>query len=180
MTEEGQSRVRFLNRELLDNGLAPGSCDAVTALGVIGYLPDDDALFEEAERLLRPSGTFIVSCRNRLFNMVSMSDYTLREIERGGAKELVEEIRELFQQISEQDTFNFVKSLAGVSSQMLLDLGQSSPSIEIDSEPTFTTSIEARQHTPKELLKTARDFRSFGGGPRSSFRVKKRGKSCVP
>lgn len=159
MTEEEQSRVRFLNKDLLDNGLEPCSCDAVTSLGVIGYLPNDDVLFEEAERLLRPGGTFIVSCRNRLFNMVSMTDYTLREIEGGGAKELVKEIRELFQQISEQDTRNFVKSLADVSSQLVSDFGRSSTEQQIDSKPTFTTSIDARQHTPKGLLATARNHR---------------------
>lgn len=157
MTEEVRSRVQFLNRDLLDNGLAPGSCDAVTSLGVIGYLPNDNVLFEEANRLLRSDGTFIVSCRNRLFNMVSMSDYTLREIERGDAKELVEEIRELFQQISKQDTLNFVKSLASVSSQLLSDDGQSSAEQTLEINPMFTTSIEARQHTPKGLLETARN-----------------------
>jgi 2-polyprenyl-3-methyl-5-hydroxy-6-metoxy-1,4-benzoquinol methylase len=155
MSAEVQSRVRLVNRDLLDNGLPSGSFDAVSSLGVIGYLPNDDAMFEEVARLLRPGGTFIVSCRNRLFNMVSLSDYTLKEIEQGGAKGLIEEIRELFQQISAEDTLNFVKSLAAASNQLLLDEWQSSAVGNLESEPTFTSSVEARQHTPKGLLDTA-------------------------
>ena len=41
-------------------------------MGLIEYLPDDDGLFAEAARLLRPGGRFAVSCRNRLYNLLSV------------------------------------------------------------------------------------------------------------
>jgi SAM-dependent methyltransferase len=155
---EVRSRVRFLNKDLRNNGLESGSWDAVTALGVIGYLPNDDVLFAEAARLLRPDGVFILSCRNRLFNMVSISEYTLREIEQGSAKQLVEEIQELFQQAPEGDVLNFLRSLASVSNQLVSELAQESLQKEDPAPPTFTTSIEARQHTPKQVLDTAKSL----------------------
>src|ERR671932_754127 len=49
-----------------ESGLPDGDFSAVTALGLIEYLEDDDALFAEARRLLREGGRFAVSCRNRL------------------------------------------------------------------------------------------------------------------
>ena len=46
----------------------------MTAMGLIEYLPDDDGLFAEAARLLRPGGRFAVSCRNRLYNLQSANE----------------------------------------------------------------------------------------------------------
>jgi len=155
LSEVVKSRVRFVKGNLLENGLEGRTFDVVTAFGVIGYLPRDDALFKEAARLLRPGGMFIVSCRNRLFNMVSISDYTVREIEHGTAQELVAEIRELFQQIPKQDAMNFVTSLAAISSALVSEGGTTSRRQKRNPKPPFTSSIEARQHTPKQLLTVA-------------------------
>ncbi len=69
-----------------ESGLPAGEFDAVTAMGLIEYLPDDDGLFAEAARLLRPGGRFAVSCRNRLYNLLSANDYTAQELERGGRR----------------------------------------------------------------------------------------------
>lgn len=155
LAKEVQSRVRFINRDLLDNGLDDSSCDSVISLGVIGYLPDDDVLFKEAARLLRPGGIFILSCRNRLFNMVSLSDYTLREIDQGSAKELVQEIRELFQRIPNGDALRFVTNLASIAENLMSELAQDPVEQPLPATASFTTSIEARQHTPKQILETA-------------------------
>ena len=155
LPESVQSRLHFVKRDLLHNGLDDASSDGVTALGVIGYLPDDEALFVEAARLLRVGGHFIVSCRNRLFNMVSLSDYTLREIEQGGATELVKEIRELFRRVPDLDTVKFLQALATVSDELISHVTQGSRKVPRPPEPVFTTSVEARQHTPKGILQIA-------------------------
>ena len=52
-----------------------------SAPGMIEYLPNDDGLFGEAARLLRPGGRFAVSCRNRLYNLQSVNEYTAKEPE---------------------------------------------------------------------------------------------------
>jgi 2-polyprenyl-3-methyl-5-hydroxy-6-metoxy-1,4-benzoquinol methylase len=155
MPETVQSRVRFVQDNLLENRFESCAFDAVTALGVIGYLASDEILFKEAARLLRPNGIFVVSCRNRLFNMISISDYTAREIEQGTAQELITEIRELFQQIPEQDAMNFLTSLASIANAFLSDTASRPKDEKVKPEVKFTTSVEARQHTPKGLLASA-------------------------
>ena len=76
-----------------ESGLPAGQFDAVTAMGLIEYLPDDDGLFAEAARLLRPGGRFAVSCRNRLYNLLSVNDYTAQELDEE-APRLLEELRD--------------------------------------------------------------------------------------
>ena len=68
-----RARVEFRVADVLaldDDGEGP--LDAVTALGLVEYLDDDAKFFAWAARRLRPGGVFVVSCRNRLFNMASL------------------------------------------------------------------------------------------------------------
>lgn len=152
-----RERVSFVHRNLLDNGLPDGGFDVVTSMGVIGYLPDDDGMFEEVRRLLAPGGIFVVSARNRLFNMLSVSDYTLREIERGGAPQLIAEIRELMQPVSAEASARFVQDLAAVSAALSASVpaATSAEAQPAPAEPAIPSTVEARQHTPKSFAATA-------------------------
>ena len=87
-----RERVSFKVADILGNGLATASADAVTAIGVLEYLEEDAAFFAEAARLLRVGGALVVSCRNRLFNMVSGNEYTLKEVEAGAVPTLLAEL----------------------------------------------------------------------------------------
>lgn len=49
--------------------------DAVTALGLIEYLPEDSKFIKEVYRVLKPGGTAIVSFRNELFSKWSGRDF---------------------------------------------------------------------------------------------------------
>ena len=80
----GELAIEWHTAAYDESGLPAGEFDAVTAMGLIEYLPDDDGLFAEAARLLRPGGRFAVSCRNRLYNLLSANDYTARGARRGG------------------------------------------------------------------------------------------------
>jgi hypothetical protein len=113
-------------------------------------------LFQEALRLLQPHGLFIVSCRNRLFNIVSISENTFEELKNGTASKLVMELQELFQEIPRQDARNFLISLARNSRELLS--GNPARPKRSHRKIRFTTFIEARQHTPKELVSLAKTF----------------------
>lgn len=152
---EARGRVSFVHRNLLDNGLPAGAFDIVTSMGVIGYLPDDDRMFEEARRLLAPGGVFVVSARNRLFNMLSLSDYTLREIESGGARELIAEIRELMQPLPADAATRFLQDLAGAAGALAASLPAATDAPPAPVEPAIPSTVEARQHTPRSFAATA-------------------------
>ena len=89
----GELAIEWHTAAYDESGLPAGQFDAVTAMGLIEYLPDDDGLFAEAARLLRPGGRFAVSCRNRLYNLLSVNDYTAQELDEE-APRLLEELRD--------------------------------------------------------------------------------------
>tara|TARA_B100000945_G_scaffold319818_2_gene328038 strand:- start:361 stop:1305 length:945 start_codon:yes stop_codon:yes gene_type:complete len=155
INREARDRLHFRRCDILKSGLPGSSYDVITALGLIGYLDNDYDLLIEAYRLLRPGGIFVVSCRNRLFNMVSISDHTLREIEQGTAGLLVKEIQSLYQQVSDTNVINFVSLLSEAVKTINIDPDVQSSNRQIYNKKKATMNIDARQHTPDQLMKNA-------------------------
>ncbi len=155
LTETIQARIKFVLGELENNGLPDGAFDAVTSMGVIGYLDDDAPFFRTANRLLTPDGRLIVSSRNRLFNMNSLSFRTLNEIDAGGAPGLIAEMADYCQPVSATATQDLISRLQTLPTTLagLETIGreQSARAPVEAGEP----EIEARQHTPKELNASA-------------------------
>jgi len=158
------SRVSFKRCSLdeIDQHLSSNAYAVATAMGFIGYLPDDGLLFAAAHKLLKPGGRLIVSCRNRLFNMTSISKYTVHEIKNSTALALIEELEELYHHIPEKNTVQFLQLLKETASQFQLE--QLEPRQKVDTvsssetEAVSTPTIEARQHTPKQLGATAKSY----------------------
>ena len=65
----------------------------VSALGLIEYLSSNELerLFDLLSQVLEPRGSFVVSSRNRLFNIFSVNDFTKEELKIGGVEALVGE-----------------------------------------------------------------------------------------
>ena len=132
--------------------------DAVTAMGLIGYLGNDELLFEIASRSLRDEGYFIVSFRNRLFNLFSISHRTIREVEEGNFNSLVQEASEFYHEISIEEVRLFLSQLHAMSGLLLKDetlLFQSKESPSTKQGISYTSNYEARQTTPKEAIEVA-------------------------
>ena len=74
------------------------SYDLISANGFIEYISQKEMLsfFDMVAEALAPGGSFVVGSRNRLFNLVSMNDFTLMELE-AGAIELLLGIGEMVQ-----------------------------------------------------------------------------------
>jgi SAM-dependent methyltransferase len=137
-----------------ESGLPDGSFDAVTAMGLIEYLPDDDALFAEAARLLRPGGRFAVSCRNRLYNLQSANEYTANETE---APRLLAELREALAQAGQDELHALGEELAAAapSLDVAVAADRDVPPPELhDHRRAFVRG--RRQHTPRELAPVAK------------------------
>lgn len=163
-------RITFKVADVDGHRLPPQSFDAVSALGVIGYLPDDDILFETAADLLRAGGLFVMSCRNRLFNMNSPSFRTSEEIKSGHALGLLEELRECYQPIPTDAVAAVAERFETLPVRLnAIAASGETPSNEGPKQPTgsLDPKFEARQHTPKQVSATAAKFglkaRAFHG-----------------
>jgi SAM-dependent methyltransferase len=138
-----------------ESGFADSSVDAVTALGLIEYLDDDDGLFAEAARLLRPGGYFAVSCRNRLYNLLSANEYTAQELE-DGARALLDELRDELSTVSDDALHGLALSLADAADT----LRDAAAADREEPPPELHDHVRAfergrRQHTPAELHQVA-------------------------
>ncbi|MGJ3259911.1 MAG: class I SAM-dependent methyltransferase [Rhodospirillales bacterium] len=153
---EIRERVRFANRPLEDHGLAHGTYDAVSSMGVIGYLEHDETLFQIAADLLHEEGVFLVSCRNRLFNMVSLTHRTLEEIRSGDAEALIREIYEYYETVPADRAAAFAERLEGGISGWKASSGEgrtsaSGPVSKPALAPPAPDEYEPRQHTPRQI-----------------------------
>jgi SAM-dependent methyltransferase len=160
----GELEIEWVVADYDRTGLPAGGFDAVTALGLIEYLPDDDGLFAEAARLLRSGGRFGVSCRNRLYNLLSVNDYTAAEYE-GDAGRLLAELREHVAATDPADVHTLAESLADAADQLkkAVAADRDVPSPELhDHRRSFERG--RRQHTPRELVPVAErhGFRADG------------------
>lgn len=165
MVEEARRLTEGENIDVIEatfdgSGLEAGSFDAVTAIGLIEYLPDDERLFREAARLLRPGGRFAVSCRNRLYNLLSVNEYTERELEAAPSK-LLAELREAVGTARAADLRALATELAAAAEELerAAELDGESADVSLLDHPTSFAEAR-RQHTPSEL---------HGGAERAGF-----------
>ncbi len=154
-----KSRVSFEENTIKD--IDYSDFDAVTAMGVIGYFDSDDVLFEIVSRQLRQGGYFIVSFRNRLFNLFSISNRTLNEVNTNSFSDLVQEVESLYSSIDKESFNQVIKNLHLITGELLTSenmksLSEDSPSKQAKKE--YSTAIEARQSTPQQAVTTASKY----------------------
>jgi SAM-dependent methyltransferase len=158
MIDEARAESEGLDVEWIvasydESGLPDGGFDAVTAMGLIEYLPDDDGLFAEAARLLRSGGRFAVSCRNRLYNLQSANEYTADEPE---TARLLDELREELARTRPEDLQGLGESLAAAADELeaaAADDRDVPPRELHDHRRAFQRG--RRQHTPRDLAPAA-------------------------
>jgi SAM-dependent methyltransferase len=151
----GDADIDWIVAAYDESGLPDDSFDAVTAMGLIEYLPDDDGLFAEAARLLRPGGRFAVSCRNRLYNLLSANEYTADELG-GQAPRLLAELRMHLAQTKADELYRLAESIAGAAEELeeAVAADREVPAPELhDHVRSFQRG--RRQHSPRELLAPA-------------------------
>jgi len=161
LSDDLAERLRFIVADVLDNRLPAGGFDAVTALGLIEYLPEDQPFFNEANRLLRPGGVLVVSCRNRLFNLASLNQYTQREIDADQAGPLLSEIVSMTAdlvcaEVMAEFVARLKAALPRLEEAIQLDLKDQSEVTEDFRKPASTFGQARRQHTPMQLQASAR------------------------
>ena len=143
--------------DALRNDLPAASFDAVTAIGLIEYLPGDQPLFAEAQRLLKPGGVLVVSARNRVFNLQSLNEYTTTELERGSAGELVAWLRgEEPPEVDVQVLRAFASRIAEIGREIEAVLAADlSETVDLSRDQPVPFGQVRRQHSPEELASAA-------------------------
>jgi SAM-dependent methyltransferase len=147
--------LEWVVAEYDESGLPDGEFDAVTALGLVEYLDDDEGLFAEAARLLHEGGRFAVSCRNRLYNLLSANDYTAEDLA-GEAPRLLDELRDELAKTGEDELHALALSIAdwGDELRTAVEADRAQPSPELLDHPR-AFQRGRRQHTPREVEEVA-------------------------
>jgi SAM-dependent methyltransferase len=147
----GDLEIEWLVAPYDESGLPGGEFDAVTAMGLIEYLEEDDGLFAEAARLLRPGGRFAVSCRNRLYNLLSANEYTEAEYAQE-APRLLAELREHLAATSADELYALGQALQDAADELgaAAEADRSVPPPELHDHVRAYKSGR-RQHTPRDL-----------------------------
>ena len=91
--DERIARTRFVCCSIFDFTIQRESYDLISANGFIEYISQQDllTLFDLVGKALTPGGSFVVGSRNRLFNLVSMNDFSLQDTESGNIDLLIRE-----------------------------------------------------------------------------------------
>jgi 2-polyprenyl-3-methyl-5-hydroxy-6-metoxy-1,4-benzoquinol methylase len=91
--ETAVENVEFICSSIFELPIEDGSYDLISANGFIEYISLDQMrdFFVRAARALSPGGSLVVGSRNRLFNLMSMNDYTRAEIAGRSTELLLEE-----------------------------------------------------------------------------------------
>lgn len=91
--EAGRANARFHCCSIFEYQAPAASQDLIAALGLIEYIspPELTRLLALCHHLLRPGGALVLGSRNRLFNLVSLNDYTRLEMSLGTVDALLRE-----------------------------------------------------------------------------------------
>lgn len=150
------------------------SIDVIVAFGFIGYLPNDEIFFEKCSKLLKDRSKLVISCRNRLFNMTSISGYTEKEIKSGEAIGLISELNSMYKdKLPKENVIDFVKNLKATLNSIDIDQIEnllSERNEKAENELKATNLVEPRQQTPERIEAIGKTFgfnaiKSYGVHP---------------
>jgi 2-polyprenyl-3-methyl-5-hydroxy-6-metoxy-1,4-benzoquinol methylase len=89
----GISGAKFVCASIFDFEIPRERYDVISANGFIEYVSPEqtEAFFDIVADGLAPGGSFVVGSRNRLFNLVSLNEYSLQELATGDIGLVLEE-----------------------------------------------------------------------------------------
>jgi SAM-dependent methyltransferase len=143
----GRRSARFECCSVFDYEVSEASQDLASALGFIEYISPEELaqLLEFCRGVLRPDGVLALGSRNRIFNMVSLNEYTQMEIALGTADRLMDEAI----------AFSGAGDLESALEAMSID----EPLPQPDAHPETGIAVAVRyQYTPAELAGILREM----------------------
>ena len=171
-SKKAKALSSFEKGSVSKNKLKKSQFDLCIAMGVIGYLKNDKIIFQLSKKILKPNGVFLVSCRNRLFNMQSVSFRTIDEIKKKKSIPLINEIKKLYSEIPLKLSNDIIKNFKQIPkninySREIKFRDKLSPAHKSLSKKNYKPFFEPRQHTPSEIKLNAKKcgfkLKSFHG-----------------
>lgn len=161
LPDEVQARISFHKCEFhnIPKLLDGEKYDFIIAFGLIGYLENDNVFFKTVAELCHNNTVLVFSCRNRLFNMTSITNNTIAEIENGTAVELIKEIDTYYHKdISQDNMYNFIDNVKKVAGELKI-INQVQKAEDKDQSMENlpgTGKQQPRQSTPASVSKEAK------------------------
>jgi SAM-dependent methyltransferase len=135
-----------------------GAYDIISAQGFIEYLSPDEMteFFRRSHRMLTKGGALVVGSRNRIFNVVSLNEFTQMEVRLGTVELLLSEAIVLNTSASQEAAFASLRRLERIDPQP-------------DQHPLTEIQVNVRyQFSPADLVYR---LRSLGFVPKTVFPV---------
>lgn len=164
LVESEKKKIKFwkANFTELDDGIKDKKYDFVIAFGLIGYLESDEQFLEGVNNISKPGTILIFSCRNRLFNITSVTSNTIKEIESNNAKKLIEEIEEYYQdELPIEKSREFISKIyesVSILNDTVNTLNVSNQKMAVPSYQPGTSPNQPRQSTPRDICETALEY----------------------
>lgn len=156
-TLSGTVEFRKENFQDLSLTIQKEKFDYIIAFGLIGYLESDEQFFKILRSLLKENSILYLSCRNELFNVTSVSQNTIKEINTGNIFRLIEEINKDYEkEISPEKSWKFISELSDSINK--INSLRNFESFERKDADVHQMKSTARQSTPDELKQTAQEF----------------------
>jgi len=139
---EANSTATFACASVFEYPIVDNSLDLISAQGFIEYIsePELTKLIEILSNALKKNGVAVIGSRNRIFNVVSMNEYSQLEIEMGTINHLVTEAIAIQISPTQQKLFETLNQI-----NVSLDLPSSHPNTGIDVSTRY-------QYTPSDLI----------------------------
>ena len=144
-----RKNIHLVNESIM-NYKVENHYDICICMGVIGYMDSEEKFLKQINKFLKKNGQLIISCRNRLFNLQSVSFRTLNEINKKNFKSLYDELKTYYKPLRKQSVEKFINNI----SKLKLKKNNSQNNNEkkyIDKK--YNPFKEPKQHTPLQLKK---------------------------
>jgi SAM-dependent methyltransferase len=152
------AQAHFLCNSFFDVPYGSEAYDIISAQGFIEYLSPDETMefFRRSHRMLRQGGALVVGSRNRIFNIVSLNEFTQMEVRLGTVELLLSEAVALNTSASQEAAFASLRRLERIDPQP-------------DQHPLTEIQVNVRhQFSPADLVYR---LRSLGFTPKMVFPV---------
>lgn len=133
------STANFNCSSIFDYPIVPNSVDLVSAQGFIEYISEAELgkFIQILSQILKKKGAAVIGSRNRLFNLVSLNEYTDLEIKHGTINHLVTEAIAIQRSPSQELLF---KALANFDFNLALPASHPNTGIDVSTRYQYTPS----------------------------------------